>query len=188
MQEMQGTQVRSLGQEDSLEKEMATHPSIPPWRIPWTEESVGLQSMGSQRVRHDWATNTHTGFQPLLSLTENNHFLLLHSCSYLRAITGSLFFSSWDSVPMLKLKRSFRQKCEALLQGTTCFHFGACRVSDIIHFDQATFYLISDSTCFMVQVNFLLQNCINCQHYPISQLHIPSGNWSAYPLPLEYYI
>ena len=50
---MQETQVRSLGQEDSLEKEMATHSSILAWKIPWTEEPVGPQSMGSQRVRHD---------------------------------------------------------------------------------------------------------------------------------------
>ena len=42
-----------LGQEDSLEEEMATHSSILAWRIPWTEEPGGLQSMGSQRVRHD---------------------------------------------------------------------------------------------------------------------------------------
>ena len=45
--------VRTLGQEDPLEKEMATHSSILAWRIPWTEEPGGLQSMGSQRVGHD---------------------------------------------------------------------------------------------------------------------------------------
>ena len=50
---MQETQVQSLGQEDPLEKEMATHSSILAWRILWTEEPGGLQSMGSQRVRHD---------------------------------------------------------------------------------------------------------------------------------------
>ena len=44
------TRVRSLGQEDPLEKEMATHSSVLAWRIPWTEEPGGLQSMGSQRV------------------------------------------------------------------------------------------------------------------------------------------
>ena len=43
-----------LGPKDPLEKEMATHCSILVWRIPWTEESGGLQSMGSQRVSHDW--------------------------------------------------------------------------------------------------------------------------------------
>ena len=50
---VQGTQVPSLGQEDPLEKEMATHSSIFAWKIHWTEEPGGLQSMGSQRVRHD---------------------------------------------------------------------------------------------------------------------------------------
>ena len=50
---MQGTQVQSLGWEDSLEKRMATHSSILPWRLPWTEEPSGLQSMESQRIRHD---------------------------------------------------------------------------------------------------------------------------------------
>ena len=50
---MQETQVRSLGGEDPLEKEMATHSSILSWKIPWTEEPGRLQSMGSQRVGHD---------------------------------------------------------------------------------------------------------------------------------------
>ena len=50
---MQVTQVQSLGQEDPLEKGMATHSSIRAWEIPWTEETGGLQSMGSQRAGHD---------------------------------------------------------------------------------------------------------------------------------------
>ena len=49
----QDTQVQSLAQEYPLEKEMATHFSIPAWKIPWTEEPGGLQSMGSRRVRHN---------------------------------------------------------------------------------------------------------------------------------------
>ena len=53
MQETEETQVRSLGQEDSLEKEMATHSSVLAWKIPWTEEPGSLQSIGPQRVRHD---------------------------------------------------------------------------------------------------------------------------------------
>ena len=53
------TQVQSLGQEDPLEKGMAIHSSILAWRIQWTEEPGGLQSMGSQRIGHDWATNTY---------------------------------------------------------------------------------------------------------------------------------
>ena len=50
---MRKTWVQSLGREDPLEKEMATHPSIRAWRIPCTEEPGGPQSTGSQRVRHD---------------------------------------------------------------------------------------------------------------------------------------
>ena len=50
---MQETPVRSLGQEDPLEEELATHSSILAWRIPWTEEPNGLQSLGSQRVVYD---------------------------------------------------------------------------------------------------------------------------------------
>ena len=50
---MQETWVQSLGQEDPLEKEMVTHSSTLPWKIPWTEELGRLQSIGSQRVRHD---------------------------------------------------------------------------------------------------------------------------------------
>ena len=55
---MQETWVRSLGQEDPLEKGMATYSSILAWRIPWTEEPDGLQSVGSQGVRNDWETST----------------------------------------------------------------------------------------------------------------------------------
>ena len=50
---MQETQIRSLGREDPPEKGMATHSSILAWRIPWTEEPGGLQSIGAQRVGHD---------------------------------------------------------------------------------------------------------------------------------------
>ena len=57
---IQETQVRSLDQEDPLEKEMAAHCSVLAWEIPWTEEPGGLQSMGSQRVGHDCETNAHT--------------------------------------------------------------------------------------------------------------------------------
>ena len=49
----QETQVQSLGREDPLEREMATHSSILAWEIPWTQEPGGLQSIGSQRVGHD---------------------------------------------------------------------------------------------------------------------------------------
>ena len=53
VQEVQETRVRSLGQEDPLEEDMAAPASALAWRIPWTEEPGGLQPMGSQRVGHD---------------------------------------------------------------------------------------------------------------------------------------
>ena len=57
---VQETPVWSLGWEDSLEKEMATHSSILAWKISWTKEPGGLQSMGSQRAGHGWVTNILT--------------------------------------------------------------------------------------------------------------------------------
>ena len=69
---MQETQVQSLGQEDPLEKGIATHSSILAWRIPWTEEPGGLQSMGSQRVRHDCVTNTLAYQQKCSQLEETS--------------------------------------------------------------------------------------------------------------------
>ena len=57
---MQEMWVQSLGWEDSLQENMVTHSSILAWRIPWTEEPEGLQSIASQRVGHDWSSKAHT--------------------------------------------------------------------------------------------------------------------------------
>ena len=57
---VQETWVLSLGWEEPLEEDMATHSSILAWRIPWTEEPGGLQSMASERVGHDWVTKPST--------------------------------------------------------------------------------------------------------------------------------
>ena len=54
-----GDQVRSLGWEDRLEKEVATQSSIPAWKIPWTEKLVRLQSLGLQRIGYDLSINTY---------------------------------------------------------------------------------------------------------------------------------
>ena len=72
---MQETQVQSLGQEDPLEKEMATHSSIPAWRIPWTEELGELQSIGSQRVGQTETTEHALVTLNLFTLRE--HFLFV---------------------------------------------------------------------------------------------------------------
>ena len=76
MQELQETQFLSLGQEDPLEEEMATHSSVLDWRIPWTEEPGGLQSMGvSQRIGHDWSDLAYAqykvSYKDVLYNTEN---------------------------------------------------------------------------------------------------------------------
>ena len=69
---MRETWVQSLGQEDPLEKEMAIHSSILAWRIPWTEKPSRLQSMGPQRIGHDWATSP----SPLLLVSVQRPSLL----------------------------------------------------------------------------------------------------------------
>ena len=83
---MQETWVLSLGGEDPLEKGMATHFSILACRIPWTEKPAELQSMGLQRVRHNWAANTFACSQPSL--------LPLKTC--LSLLLGYCFYSSWS--------------------------------------------------------------------------------------------
>ena len=64
MAEMEEMKVWSLGGEDPQEEGMATHSSLLAWRIPWTEEPGGLQSIGSQRVGHGWSDLAHTHAQP----------------------------------------------------------------------------------------------------------------------------
>ena len=70
---IQETQVQSLGWEDPLEKEIATHSSILAWKIPWIEEPGGLQSIGCQRVRHDEQLHIQVNKMPYISLILN-HF------------------------------------------------------------------------------------------------------------------
>ena len=66
--------VRSLGWEDPLEKEMATHSSILTWRIPWTEKPGRIKSMGSQRVGHDWVNEQQHGCLCAQLLSHVRHF------------------------------------------------------------------------------------------------------------------
>ena len=82
-----------LGWEDPLEKGTATHSSILAWRIPWTDEPGRLQSMGSQRVRHNWATFTHSlmsGEYFMIPFTKND----LKLCLYFETL--SLFPNCYD--------------------------------------------------------------------------------------------
>ena len=98
MQERQEAQLQSRGGEDPLEKEMATHSSILAWDIPWTEEPGGLQSMGSQRVGHDWVQfstiKQDTSMSrrriclPDFTVIETNKWVSW--CTLLRCSTGSM--------------------------------------------------------------------------------------------------
>ena len=85
MQETWRSRFKSLGREVPLKEEMATHSRILAWRIPWTEEPGGLQSMGSQRVQHNLADSTHTLV-----------------CSSWPSLCGSSFFSlgEWQPTPV----------------------------------------------------------------------------------------
>ena len=84
---MQETPVQSLGWEDPLEKGIAIHFNILVWRIPWTEEPGEIQSMGSQRVRHSWATNTYI-----------KNIKRLHSQDYVRLL--KVFHQQNRNIPL----------------------------------------------------------------------------------------
>ena len=94
---MQEIWVQSLGWEDPLRKEMATHSSILAWEIPWMEEPGGLQSMGSQRVGHDWATS--------LPCAESMKDACV--CYFLYASTSSHDVNA--IIPLSRLRTDFRE-------------------------------------------------------------------------------
>ena len=83
---MRETWVQSLGWEDPLEKEMATHSSILAWKIPWTEEPGWLQSMGSQKVRHDWENSLH-----FISIIVNMTQVHIHICWWVNRYNDTFF-------------------------------------------------------------------------------------------------
>ena len=109
MQEMQGTWVQSLGWEDSPKEGMETHSRILAWRIPWTEEPGGLQSMGSQRMGHSWAQQREklrgkgARIRGTLSVAYAAYHFLIQSKSWKQKATHawSPFLWHWN----LKLRR-----------------------------------------------------------------------------------
>ena len=82
MQEPQEMQVLSLGQEDPLEEEMATHLRVIAWKILWIEEPGRLQFMGSQRVRQDWACKQQL-LQPFLHFRDKSHLIVMYDFNVL---------------------------------------------------------------------------------------------------------
>ena len=83
---IQETQVWSLGWEDPLKKEMSTHSSILPWKIPWREEPGRLQSMGSQWVRHGWAANAFTNYGLSMFVMWHCMFISCNKCTLRRGL------------------------------------------------------------------------------------------------------
>ena len=134
---IQETWIKSLDGEDPLKEEMATHSSIPAWRIPWMEEPGGFQSMASQRVGHDWVTNIYTfppvqppsleswEFSSVQSLAPFNFMAAVTRCSDFGAPKNSLLLFAlfphlfamkwWDQMPW-----SLFSECWVLSQ---LFHF-----------------------------------------------------------------
>ena len=99
---MRETWVRSLGREDPLEKDMVTHSSTLAWKIPWTEEPGRLQSMGSQRVGHAWATSFslftfHTLYALLNSHNPSKEVLLIQFRDNWSRGRGHIYIPMGDS-------------------------------------------------------------------------------------------
>ena len=130
---VQETWVRSLGWEDPLEKEMATHSSILAWRIPWTEDPGRLQSMGLQRVRHDWLTSLYIKVEILLSpgvskntLTFNISFKVWGSTRSSSLLTPSAItvyhYSLWQGYRIRSAKRrgKWADSRKDLPSGSSC--------------------------------------------------------------------
>ena len=111
---MQVTWFWSLSWEDPLEKERETHSRIFAWRTPWTEEPGGLQSMGSQRVGHDWVTKFHFRFnlsllwwKNLICLAELGMWIFTYSektYSVCFALLALFFFWQYWFLDLLKIK------------------------------------------------------------------------------------
>ena len=113
----QETRVQYLNQECSLEEEMATHSSILAWKIPWTEEPCRLQSMGSQRVRHDLATeHLSVSGSVCICLSQFIHSST-HGCIHL-PIYPSIYLSIRPSIHPLSLPDEHMRMAEIIFRRT----------------------------------------------------------------------
>ena len=109
---VQETRVQSLGWEDPLGKVIASHSSILAWKISWTEEPGGLQSMGSQRVGHNWATNTYS-FTRICAIFVNKSYFYQHFNNH----QDLLLFCLWVVNVVLCL---VTQSCLTLCEHVDC--------------------------------------------------------------------
>ena len=121
------TWVWSMGWEDPLQKGIAIHSSILAWRIPWTEEPGGLQSMGLQRVGHNWSTNTFT----LFFLRQNSLFHLIF-----RATVSTGYYYYFHLKYDLKIGRDVEKLDQGLstIRYWTCIQVGAGLQRHILSF------------------------------------------------------
>ena len=117
--------VRSPGREDPVEKEMATHFSIPAWKMPWTEEPFRLQSMGSQRVIHDWATSlTYKTNKNSISLTgwlqwwNERIIVTLSNDKASINLSSFLHFSFFSLAKMIQLLKRWKDFFKGWFHGT----------------------------------------------------------------------
>ena len=92
-----GDPVRALGWEDPLEKEMAIHSRTIAWKIPWTEEPDRLQSMGSQRFRHEWVTSLHFTSHADNSFPGTDPLTTFFSGAVVKNLPGNAIPGSWRS-------------------------------------------------------------------------------------------
>ena len=99
------TWVQSRGQKDPLKKEMATHSSTLPWKIPWMEEPGKLQSMGLQRVAHDWAASLQRRSTEVLTLYKS--LSILHFTCSSNPLTPVYLWSPFLFSPLLSALQSF---------------------------------------------------------------------------------
>ena len=157
---------------------MATHSSILAWRIPWTEEPGGLQSMGSQRVRHNWATkhSTHAYFNPKLQIYpclplpyQNTVFYVLEPIIFLEPIfinkficiifldfTYKQYHVTFVFVLLISLNMIISRPIHAVAYGTISFFFSRLKLSNIVcvcNIPDLLFTFICQSTnsCFLGQ-------------------------------------
>ena len=112
---VQKTRVRSLGQENPLEKAIAIHSSNLAWRIPWTEKPGRLQSMGLQRVGHDWVNNTHKHTHTLDMvflgrLSGKEPVCQCRRCGFNPWVRNILSRRKWQPIPVFLPAKSHAQK------------------------------------------------------------------------------
>ena len=149
MQETQETQLRSLDWEDSREKDMTTHSSILAWRIPWTEEPGRIQSIGLQRVRHNWSfyiVCTHRcDIGDLLAIRSIGIYLLNENREVLNEKSGALLGAKLHKASGLSISYLSRPR-KTHLYPKLAFHIGIPTPGVAISIHKLKMYFIGKDT------------------------------------------